>query len=1124
MNFALQRAALCAAGLLGAVFAGGVRAEDAALPRYPTLHGDHLVFEAHGNLWRVARSGGAAQRLTSDPGFDEMPRYSPDGRWIAFTGEYQGNRDVYVIPAEGGAARRLTFHSDMVEEAPLRWGPDNMVVTWTPDSKNIVFLSRRDTFNTWFGRHFTVPVEGGAAQRLPLDKGGFLTYAPDGHRIAYERIFRNFRTWKRYDGGLAQDVWIYDFDTEKVERVTDWKGNDNQPMWFGDTIYFVSDRDANRRMNIWACDLRTRQFRQITHFTDYDVDFASLGDSGLVFQDGGSLYVLDLPSEQLHKLEVQIPDDGTRTGLRSVDAGKTIEAADQAQGFDLDVAPNGKRAVFGARGEIFTLPREHGNTRDLTQTSSANEEHPAWSPDGRTLAYFTDASGESQLALRPAEGGEEKLLTHFKNGYFYHPLWAPGSDKLAFSDNEHQLWIIDIKGDSKSGEPQKIAQDAYQEIHDYAWSPDGLWLAYSLTEANEAHSLYLYSLATHKATRISDGIESDLHPAFDHEGKNLYFLSARHVNPTFSQSEQNIATLRMFGLYAIPLEASAPSPFAPQSDEGVAKDDDKKKGKDQKTKSADDSEASGAIKPIHIDLEKMMARAVAVPMPPANYDQLKTAKGKLFFLAQPDQTLTGPLAGEQSALHVYDLDKRKDATLVEGLDGYALSADGSAVVYKKDKDYYIADTKPPEGDKPAADKPPGDKLDLSHLTARIEPRAEWAEIFAQAWRLERDFFFNPKMNGVDWPGVRARYEKLLPLAGSREDLNYLIGEMLGELGNSHTYVGDGDFGDERKKVPTAVLGADFALDAASGLYRFAKIYRGDNTREELRSPLTQPGVDVREGDVLLAVDGVELKAPADPYRAFVGKTEGTIRLRIEHEGKRREVVVEPLKNELELRLKDWIDQNRAKVDQASNGQIGYLYLSDMGERGMNQFVEQFYPQIRKQGLIVDVRFNGGGFIDQILLERLRRILVGMDATRQGTGLTTPGEVQLGYKACLINEYSASDGDIFPFYFRKYGLGPLIGKRTWGGVRGIRGEWKLADGGYITIPEVSVYGLDSQWVIENQGVAPDIEVDDEPGDVLADRDVQLQTAVDLLMQKIKAAPKTLPPTPALLPAYPPVGHD
>ena len=1088
-------------GISGQLFAQVNSAQ--VLCRYPTLYGNTIVFEAYGNLWKVDRNGGTASRLTTDKGFDIMPRFSPDGKMIAFTGDYDGNIDVYTIPADGGVVKRLTYHSDVVNEATLRWGPDNMVVSWTPDSKNIIFLSRRNTFNSWFGRLFSVSVEGGLPEQIPLPKGGLLSYNSDGSKIAYNRIFRNFRTWKKYYGGLAQDIWVYDFNSKKIDRITDWKGTDSYPMWYNNTIYFASDRGPENRMNIWAYDIQTKNFRQITNFKDYDVDWPSLGNNGIVFQNGGSLYVLDLPEEKLHEIKVKVPDDGEFSRPRWVNVNKEI--------VNYEIAPNGKRALFEARGDIYTVPEEHGNIRNLTQTSNAREENPTWSPDGRWVAYVTDISGESEIAIKSSDGsGEQQTLTDRKKGYFYTPVWAPGSDKLAFSDNEKTLWYINIREKKLI----KIDQSTRNEIHDYNWSPDGLWITYSKTEDNNFNDIYLFSLNENKAINISSGMNNDFEPVFSSDGKYLFFVSSRHENPVSSEIEFNMATLKMGGIYVATLQKTEPSPFAPRSDEGMieTKNDTSKKSPWK----------PGAISPVHIDIDGLMSRAIPLQIPAGNINNISTSGDMVYYMTSPPDIVDGTeLVGEQDTLHVYDMKKREEASLVSPLDGYELSADGSKIIYLQKEKYIISDSKL-EKDKNKEEK----TLNLSDMKSEIDPVSEWNEMFHQAWRLERDFFFNPEMNGKNWEEIKLKYEKLLPGLTCRADLNYLIGEMIGELQNSHTYVGGGD---EPKNDynPTGLLGVDFALDKPSGRYYFKKIYKGDNTRNEFRSPLTEPGVNTKEGDFLLAVDGHELKASQNPYSLFVNSLGKTVKLTLSDNPqglKKHDEIVKPITNELNLRLKDWIDHNREVVNKESGGKIGYIYLSDMEDVGMNQFVRQFYPQIRKEGLIVDVRYNGGGNIDQILLERLRRILVGMETNRQGEPGTIPGEVLNGYKVALINHYSASDGDIFPYYFKKYNLGPLIGTRTWGGVRGIRGYWNLLDNGFITIPEFSIFGLNSEWVIENHGVEPDIEVDDLPGDVMSGKDAQLEEGIKYIMEKIKEHPMEIPKRPPLLPAYPPVNKD
>ena len=1123
-----SRAAL-AVGLLSATALSTVAAQAAApaLMRFPNAHGDRIVFVAHGNLWTVSRQGGTAERLTADPGQDLMPRYSPDGQWIAFTASYQGNQDVYVIPAAGGEARRLTFHSDVVAKAPTRWGPDNMVVTWTPDSKNIVFMSRRMDWNPSVHRLFQVPLAGGLPTLLPLDRGGLMTYGPDGHSIAYTRIFRDFRTWKRYDGGRAPDIYTYDFNSKQLTQITDWKGNDTAPMWAGRKIYFLSDRDPKRRNNIWVYDLDSKQTTPVTHFADYDVDFPSLGDSAITFGQGGKLWAIDLPSQQLHEVKADVPDDGTRTQPRWIKVADAIRDTDTSQNVDYAVSPNGARAAFSARGDLFSVAAEHGAIRNLTRTSSADEDHPAWSPDGATLAYTTDSSGNQQVAMRPAAGGPEKLLTRFKTGFYYTPVWSPDGRTLAVPDGNHNLWLVTTDG----ADPRHVAQDAYKEIHDPAFSPDGKWLAFSTTRDNRQRAIHLYEIAAARDTIVSDAMGNDFNPTFSPDGKYLYFVSTRHELPAFSESEFNIATLKSNGIYVATLSAVAPSPFAPQSDEGTSPP-----GPDAAPASptppahgkhaapvpapADPATAArtdknwhpGLSAPIHVDLDGLMQRAVPVPIEPADISAIDARDHRIFYQTQAPSLIEGTLPDEKSRLHVYDMDARKDEIVVGDLDSYMLSADGLRVLYKHGKDWHVADAKPGHGNEKT--------LKLDDMRERVEPRQEWREMFENAWRLDRDLFYNAAMNGDDWQAVHDAYARLVPLAGSREDLNYLIGEIQGELSNSHTYVGGGDDGNKTEVAATPLLGVDYALDAASGRYRFARIYPGDNSRKRYRSPLTEPGINVHEGDYLLAVNGQELKAPDSPDSLLAGST-GPVTLTVSNAatGTRRDITVDPLVNELAVREQYWIDHNRQKVDRLSGGRVGYIYLTDMESLGMEQFVRQFYPQLNKQALLVDDRWNNGGFIDQIVLERLRRVLIGMSTNRERAAMTTPQELVDGPKAVLMNHYSASDGDIFPYYFRKYGLGKLIGTRTWGGVRGIRGEWTLLDGGYITVSEDSLYGTDGQWVIENHGVDPDITVEDVPGEFLSDHDIQLETGVKVLTDQLGRTPHVVPQPPPLLPAYP-----
>ena len=1109
---------LAVIALLSVSIAPAQEVTEGRLMRFPDVYKDKVVFSYGGDLWLVSASGGVARRITSHPGLELFPKFSPDGKWIAFTGQYDGNFNVYVIPAEGGEPKQLTFLPD-VTSVPERMGPNNMVITWFPDSQRILFLSRRDTYHDWFGRLFSVPITGGLPERLAIDKGGLTSFSPDGTKIAYNRIFRNFRTWKRYTGGMAQDIAIYDLKNNTYERITDYPGTDTYPMWHGDTIYFGSDRGPEHRMNLYAYSLRTRRTRQLTQFKDYDVNWPSLGPDSIVFENGGFLYLFDLKSEKARKLTVSLPGDRPLARKHWADAGSLIT--------DFDISPDGKRAVFSARGDIFTVPAKEGSIRNLTATPGIRQKYAAWSPDGKWIAYFSDRTGEDELYLIPQDGtGKETRVTFDGKVFRLPPVWSPDSKKLAYSDKDTRFFYVDIE----EKKPVRIATGRYADITDYNWSPDSQWVAYAKTEENQNPVIYLYSLADKKTTPVTSSFTGSWNPVFDPGGKYLYFLSNRDFNEVLGVYDFEFANPKATRAYVVTLRADLPSPFAPKSDEVGAKKPENPPAEKKEEKKAEEAPAAREIpKDFRIDLAGIAERVVALPTPAENSRALGAADGFIYYVTMPVAGLSGPLPGERPAIHAYDLNERKDAVLVASATNYALSFDGKKMLYAAPRGaggeegepgpqtYGIIDAKPAAEPHHAGDG----ALNLSALRLAVDPAAEWKQMFNEVWRQERDYFFEPAMNGVDWPKERERYAPLLPYVADRYDLTYVMGEMIGELANSHTYVGGGDYPD-LKPVNVGVLGVDFEVDADHGLYRFKKIYSGENWDAALRSPLTEPGVGVKAGDYLLEVNGKALRVPQNPYELFVNTVNENVTLTVNSkptpDGARR-VVVKPLGSEYALRQLDMIETNRQKVDEASGGRLGYIYIPDMDAAGLNAFVKQFFPQVRKPGLIIDVRYNGGGFVDQLIFERLRRILAGMDSARNFESATIPDVVFHGYLACVTNEYAASDGDFFSYFFKKYKLGPLIGMRTWGGVRGIRGFVPLMDGGYVTRPEFSLYGLDRQWLIENHGVEPDIEVDNRPDLVMKGRDPQLERAIEYLLKEIQEHPRKLPERPADLPAYP-----
>src|SRR6266567_7160288 len=985
--------------------------QEGRLMRFPDIYKDKVAFMYGGDLWLASTSGGTARRITSHQGRELFPKFSPDGKWIAFTGQYDGNFNVYVMPSTGGQPKQLTFYQGSAQPLNDRMGVHDEVVTWTPDSKRIVFLSRRDASNGWVKREFTISIDGGLPQPLPMDQGGLLSYSPDGNRVAYNVIFRNFRTWKRYTGGLAQSITLYDLKNNTSEDVPHAEYTDTFPMWHGNKIYFSSDRDGEHHFNLYSYDLGSKQVEPVTHFTDWDVMWPSLGPDAIVFENGGYLYTYDFQSPEPKKLTIYLPGDRNQAMKHWDNVSKLVT--------DFDIAPDGKRAVIAARGDVFTVPAKEGSIRKASAITSSmtNSFGAQFDPEGKYLYYLSDRDFNEVLGNVDFEFANPKTT---------------------------RVYVVTLKKD-------------------------------------EASPL---------------GVQSD--------------------ETVVKKAEPEPATVEQDATDDAKMKKSA------KKDEGKTGDPDKDKTKD-KDKEKDKKEKEKPVE-VKIDLDGIQDRVVAVPTDPAVIRSFAAAKGFLYYSTAPIQGLSGPLPGEGPAVHVYDLKERKEKTLIENVQHFALSFDGSKLLYQDDgggprgtHTYGIIDAKPAGEPKKVGDG----ALSLNGMRGEIDPPQEWKQIFNEVWRQERDYFYEASMNGVDWQKMREKYAQLLPYVSDRYSLTYIMGEMIGELSNSHTYVGGGDFPDLHP-VNVGLLGVDYDLDAASGMYRIKKIYPGENWNQALRSPLTEPGINVKEGDYLLAVNGRPLRAPQNPYELFVNTANETVMLTVNSkpsEDGSRNVQVKPINDEYDLRELNMIETNRKKVDAATGGKVGYIYLPDMGGPGLNEFVKQYFPQIRKQGLIIDVRYNGGGFVDELIFERLRRILAGMDSARNWESGTVPPNVFHGSMVCLTNHYAASDGDLFSYAFKYYKLGPLIGERTWGGVRGIRGNTPLMDGGYITRPEFARYDLNSKWIIENKGVQPDIVVENRPEEVVSGKDPQLDRAIQEVMKAIQENPKKLAPRPPDLPAYP-----
>jgi tricorn protease len=1097
----------------------GQEMPEGRLLRFPDVYKDKIAFYYGGDLWLVSSQGGVARRITSHPGRELFPKFSPDGKWLAFTGQYDGNFNIYMMPAEGGQPKQLTFFQGEAQPLRERMGIHNEVVTWFPDSKRILFLSRADASNGWTKRLYSVSIDGGLPEPLPMTEGGLTSFSPDGGKIAYNPIFRNFRTWKRYTGGLAQAISIYDLKNNTVENLPHAEWTDSFPMWHGNTIYFTSDRGGEHRLNLYSYDLASKQIAQLTHFTDFDVMWPSLGPDAIVFENGGYLYRFDLQSKEAKKLAIDVPGERPQTMKRWVNVSHNVT--------DFDISPEGKRAVFAARGDVFTVPAKDGSIRNLTHTPGTREKLVAWSPDGRWIAYVSDRSGEDEIYIAPQDGsGPEQQITTGYKGFKFQPVWSKDSKKIAWGDKDARLWWTDIA----EKKPVEVAHDRYGEIRDYGWSPDSKWLVFDENSENRYSVVNLYSLADRKTTAVTTSMTNSNTPLFDPEGKYLYFLSDRDFNEVVGNVDFEFANPKTTRVYVVTLRKDEPSPFPALSDEVQIKKDepaaaaaDKDKDKDPgKTAAAQDSKEKDSKekekpKEFRIDLDGIQDRVVALPMDPAVLRAFDAGKGFLYYSTAPAQGLSGPIPGESNAIHAFDLKEHKDKVLIEGASLFALSSDGSKLLYEgDDHGYGIVDAR---SDSP---KKTGDgRLNLAGMRAEVDPPQEWTQMFNEVWRQERDYFYEASMNGVDWQKEHDKYAQLLPYVADRYSLTYVLGEMIGELSNSHTYVGGGDYPD-LSPVKVGLLGADFEQDKASGFYRIRKIYPGENWDLQTRSPLTEPGVNVKEGDYIVSINGRSLRAPQTPYELLENTAGETIDLTVNSkpsEEGARTLRVKPIADEFSLHELNMIESNRKKVDAATHGRVGYIYLPDMGDDGLNQFVKQYFPQIRKEGLIIDVRYNGGGFVDQLIFERLRRILAGMGSARNWESNTVPGNVFYGTMACITNGYAASDGDLFSYHFKHYQLGPLIGERTWGGVRGIRGNIPLMDGGYITRPEFARYGLDSQWVIENHGVQPDIVVENRPDLVVKGQDPQLEKAIEVVMKEIQEHPGKLPARPPDLPAYP-----
>ncbi len=1083
--------------LLAATGLAHAAEETPLLANSPTVSKTQVVFAYGGYLWSVPRDGGDARQLTTG-GHEGVPVFSPDGKWIAFTGQYDGNADVYIMPAGGGEPVRLTWHP----------GQD-WVVGWTPDSKRVLFFSDREAYAD-FTRFYTVTVEGGVAEALPMWRAFSGSYSPDGTRIAYVPNFQWQEAWKRYRGGQTTPIYIVRLSDLALEKVPRENSNDSHPVWFGDTVYFLSDR--NGPVTLFAYDTKSKTVKQVIENKGLDFKSLSAGPDALIFEQFGGIYVFDLKDGKSKKVTIRIAGDLPATRPHYVKVGDKIQNA--------AISPAGARAVFEARGEILTVPGEKGDIRNLTRTPAVAERDPAWSPDGKSIAYFSDESGEYALHIVDQSGSKTVKKINLGNppSYFYSPLWSPDSKKIAYTDKRLNLWYVDVE----KGTPVKVTTDRYDDPtsgFSETWSPDSKWLTYAKPLENHLRAVFVYSVETGKESQITDGISDARYPVFDKGGKSLFFAVSTDVG--LSAGWLDLSSFQhpvLRSVYAAVLKKGDPSPVEPQSDEEKAaeeKKDSADKGKEaDKNKEGDKSKEGEKGKEgekkkeepikVTIDLEGIGQRIVALPIKPANFVSLDTGKAGILFLSE---TADVPRFEEHTPVTVskFDLTTRKTEPFIGGINGFAVSANGEKVLYRQGPGWFIAKTD-------AAPKPGDGTLKLDEMEVYVDPRPEWNQMYHEVWRIQRDFLYDPHHHGLDLNAAEKKYATYLKGLGGRADLNYLFREMLGEITIGHMFIGGGDV-PEPKRVKGGLLGADYKIE--NGRYRFARVYNGENWNPDLRAPLTQPGVDVKPGDYLLEVEGREVRPPAEVHSFFENTAGKQIKIKVgpNADGKdAREVTVVPLPSEFALRNRAWEEDCRRKVDELSGGKLAYVHVPDTAVGGYLNFNRFYFAQVGKQGAVIDERYNHGGEVADYIIDMLKRPLRNCAISREGEAFCSPLAQIYGPKTMIINEMSGSGGDALPWMFRQDKIGPLIGTRTWGGLVGIYGYPPLLDGGYVTAPRVAIYGLKGEWEVENRGIAPDIEVENDPASVASGHDRQLEKAVEVTLEALKKNPVVIPEHP------------
>ncbi len=1085
MRFTRSFIAICTGLLLTAASLTGINPTDTRLMRQPAISDSHIAFVYANDLWVAQADGSSPRRLTIDEGIESSPFFSPDGKLIAFSAEYDGNVDVFVVPVEGGIPMRLTWHPGY-----------DLCKGFTVDGQKVLFLSQRSVHTRRYFQLFTVPVGGGFPTKLVIPNAYHACYSPDGGQMAYSPIQDRFRQWKNYRGGTISRLWLFSFaDHSHVEiPKPDGGCNDIQPMWIGEKVFFLSDR--NGEFNLFSYNTSDRAIEQHTRYRDFPIQAAGHHGEKIIFEQAGYLHTFDVESGTAEKLTVGIAADLQEPRPRYVKGGQYIRSG--------DISPSGARAVFDFRGDIMTVPADKGDPRNITLTTGIHEKHPVWSPDGKSIAYFSDASGAYALHIAPQDGkGEARSIRLKGTGFYAFPEWSPDGSKISYVDNGRNFYILDVESSviTKIDADEVYFPGPFRRIHG-DWSSDSKWIAYTRMKGTYFKQVFLYSVEQQKSFAVTDGLSDASKPVFDRGGKYLYFFASTDAGPVINWFDQSNADMEMTNnIYLATLQKETLNPFAKESDEEeIEKDngdngDEEKDKKSEKKKKGEDDEAEEET--LTIDLEGINNRIVAVPVDAGAYGQLGCAKENQLLYIDHDP--------DDAVMHKYDLEERKDEE-VAPVDDYTISADGKKMLYRTGRKYGIADA----GSKPDPEK---GNINTGSMEVKIDPGAEWPQIFDEVWRINRDYFYDPGMHGADWPAMKDKYAQFLPDLTCRNDLDRVIQWMCSELAVGHHRGGGGDNLVNPARVGGGLLGADFAVE--NNRYRITKVYEGLNWNPDLRSPLTEPGLNVKVGEYILAVNGHDMKSSENLFKPFENTAGKIVNLEVGPNAdgsESREIQVVPVGDDGALRNRDWVEGNLQQVTEATNGQVAYVYVPNTAGAGHEYFKRYFFPQADRKAIIVDERYNGGGSIADYYIDILRKPYQSHWNMRYGKDLKTPSASIQGPKVMIIDENAGSGGDMLPWMFRKFEVGTLVGKRTWGGLVGMLGFPELLDGGYITAPNLAIWTEDGGFVVENVGVPPDVDVEQTPAEVIKGNDPQLEKAIEIILQQLEENPQPDPVRP------------